>query len=155
MSTHYQGTAREKLILDTWIKMSRAKVTLDRVMRLNIEKQGITMSQFAVLETLLHLGPLSVKDISQKILLTTSNLVTVIDNLVKRNLVKRVPCSHDRRSVIIHLTQTGEDKVAPIFQNHLTELIDRFAVLSETQLDQLGSLSKDLGLYQTKKEYIL
>lgn len=151
MSTHYQGSDREKLVLDTWIKFSRANNTLNTTMRRNVEDQGLTMSQFGVLEILLHLGPLSVKEISGKLLLTTSNLVTVIDNLVKQGLVKREPCSHDRRSIIIHLSEKGTKVIGPIFRKHLDELLNCFSVLNNQQLNTLGSLSKDLGLNQNTK----
>ncbi len=149
MSTHYQGNPREILVLDTWIKFSRANSTLANIMRRNVEEQGLTLSQFGVLEILAHIGPLSVKEISQKLLLTTSNLVTVIDNLVKRRLVRREPCSHDRRSIIIHITPEGTDTILPIFKNHLNELVQCFSTFDETQLKTLGSISKDLGLNQS------
>jgi MarR family transcriptional regulator, 2-MHQ and catechol-resistance regulon repressor len=148
MSTHYKGSPRENLVLDTYIKFSRANNTLNNIMRRNIEDQGNTLSQFGVLEILAHIGPLSVKDISQKILLTTSNLVTVIDNLVKQEMVLRVPCEHDRRSVIIHLSPKGAETIQPIFRNHLDELMQCFSTFDDTQLKTLGSLSKDLGLNQ-------
>ncbi len=148
MSKYFKGSETEKLVLDTWIKFSRAKDRLDRAMRRNVEEQGLTISQFGVLEILYHIGPLSVKDIGDKILLTSSNLVTVIDNLVKRDLVKRVPCPHDRRSVIIHITPGGEALIKPVFQQHLDELLKRFSVLTEEELHQLGSLTKTLGLAQ-------
>jgi len=149
MSTHYQGSPHEKLVLDTWIKFSRANNTLGNILRRNLEDQGLTLSQFGVLEILVHIGPLPVKEISQKLLLTNSNLVTVIDNLVKRELVRREPSTHDRRSIIIHITPAGTDIILPIFQNHLNELVQCFSTLDETQLKTLGSISKDLGLNQS------
>ncbi|MCF7923459.1 MAG: MarR family transcriptional regulator [Candidatus Marinimicrobia bacterium] len=152
MSKHYQANEREKLVLKTWVKFSRANNTLNQIMRHNVEVQGLTISQFGVLEVLAHIGPLSVKAIGQKLLLTTSNLVTVIDNLVKQELVKRVPCDHDRRSIIIHLTEKGSGIIEPVFKNHLTELLICFSVLDDQQLITLGSLSKELGLKQQPKE---
>ena len=110
------------------------------------------MSQFGVLEVLAHIGPLSVKEIGQKLLMTTSNLVTVIDNLVKQELVRRVPCDHDRRSIIMHRTEKGSAIIEPIFKNHLNKLLNCFSVLDEQQLNDLGSISKDLGLKQSNKE---
>jgi len=152
MSNYSQANERENLVLKTWIKFSRANNTLNQIMRHNVEVQGLTISQFGVLEVLAHIGPLSVKAIGQKLLLTTSNLVTVIDNLVKQELVKRVPCDQDRRSIIIHLTETGSSLIEPVFQNHLTELLSCFSVLDDQQLITLGSLSKELGLKQKLKE---
>lgn len=152
MSTYIQTSDYEKLVLKTWIKFSRANNTLSQIMRHNVEQQGLTISQFGVLEVLVHLGPLSVKEIGQKLLMTTSNLVTVIDNLIKQELVKRVPCDHDRRSIIVHLTKNGKALIEPVFRQHLDELLNCFSVLNEQQLTTLGSLSKDLGLKQNTKE---
>ena len=124
MSTYIQTSDYEKLVLKTWIKFSRANNTLSQIMRHNVEQQGLTISQFGVLEVLVHLGPLSVKEIGQKLLMTTSNLVTVIDNLIKQELVKRVPCDHDRRSIIVHLTKNGKALIEPVFRQHLDELLN-------------------------------
>jgi len=148
MSTHYTGSPREELVLDTWIKYSRAMNTLNTIMRHNVEKQDLTLSQFGVMETLLHLGPMLVKDIGQKLLLSPSNLVTVIDNLVKQGLVFRKPCESDRRSIYIHLTPQGKDRIVPVFKAHLEQLMACFSDLDENQLSSLGALSKHLGLHQ-------
>ncbi|MCF7808935.1 MAG: MarR family transcriptional regulator [Candidatus Marinimicrobia bacterium] len=149
MGTHYKGSQRENLVLDTWIKLSRAKNTLDTTMRHNVEAQGLTLSQFGVLEVLLHLGPLAVKDIGGKLLMTPANLVTIIDNLVKQDLVQRMPSELDRRSTIIHLTSKGNGQIQSVFENHLNELMQCFSSLDDSQLLTLGSLAKDLGLSQT------
>lgn len=149
MSTQYQGSRHEQLVLDTWIKFSRANNTLSQIMRHNVEEQNLTISQFGVLEILVHIGPLCVKEIGQKLLMTSSNLVTVIDNLIKLGLVKKVPSETDRRMMITHLSDKGRNIIEPIFRNHLDQLLKCFSVLDNEQLKTLGSLSKDLGLNQT------
>ncbi len=151
MSRHYQNDEREKLVLKTWVKFSRAHNTLSQIMRHNVEEQGLTISQFGVLEVLEHIGPLSVKEVGQKLLMTPSNLVTVIDNLIKQDLVRRVPSDHDRRSIIIHLTEKGTETIKPVFRHHLDQLLECFSVLDDQQLITLGSLTKDLGLKQNIK----
>jgi len=155
MSTHYKGSVKERLVLDTWIKFSRAKDTLDTIIRRDVEEQGLTISQFGVLEILLHLGPLCVGEIGTKLLMTSSNLVTVIDNLVKQTMVEKKPSEADRRSVIIHLTPKGRDMIQPIFHNHLNVLLECFSVLKNEQLKSLGSLSRELGLNQSHKKELL
>ena len=152
MSTHYKNDAHEKLILATWTKFSRAHNSVSQVLRQDIEQQGCTPSQFGVMEVLHHVGPLSVKEIGQKLLLTPSNMVTVIDNLVKQDLAKRVPCDHDRRSMIIHLTSKGETVIKIMFRKHLKAIMTCFGVLDEDELKSLGSISRTLGLNQTRKD---
>ena len=148
MSTHYQGSDQEKLILDTWIKFNRAKLTLDQCLRRNIEGLGLTLTQFGVMEILEHLGPLPMKTIGEKILMTSSNLVIVVDNLEKLGFVKREKNPDDRRSVLIHLTPAGKTRIKPVFQDHLQQLQALFQVLSESELQTLGSLCKTIGLNQ-------
>ncbi|NQV14086.1 MarR family transcriptional regulator [bacterium] len=151
MSTHYNGSDTEKLVLDTWIKLSRAKESIGRVLRQHLEQQNITFTQFGVMEILEHRGPLSLKEIGNKILLTSSNLVTVIDNLEKHGLVTRKKNKQDRRSIIIQLTPKGADTLQPIFQSHLSELMDRFDILTVEEQKTLGIICKKLGLNQKEQ----
>ena len=63
----------------------------------------MTLTQFAVLEALYHLGPMSLSDIAQKVLTTGGNLTMVVGNLGKAGLAKRQqlpgrPARADRRA---------------------------------------------------------
>ncbi len=148
MGTHYTGTETENLILDTWIKLNRANNSVGHILRHNLDGHGLTMTQFGVLEILEHLGSLPLKTIGEKILLSSSNLVTVIDNLEKQGLVNRQKNPDDRRSVMVCLTDKGKSTLQPIFQSHLKQLIDCFSILNLDELKVLGELSKILGLNQ-------
>ncbi len=116
-----------------------------------MDGHGITMTQFGVLEILEHLGSLQLKTIGEKILLSSSNLVTVIDNLEKQGLVNRQNNPADRRSVMVCLTDKGKSTLKPIFQSHLEQLVECFSILNEDELKVLGELSKKLGLNQSSK----
>ena len=148
MSTHYPGTAHEKLVLDTWIKVTRAKETIETELRRLVESHGITMTQFGFLEILQHLGPLTLKEVGEKILLSSSNLVTVADNLCRDGLIQRKPHPSDRRSKIISLTAKGKALIEPLFRTHLDDLVQRFGGLNASEMASLGALMKKIGLYQ-------
>src|SRR6266404_3564416 len=64
-------------------------------------------SDFAVLEALLHKGPLPVNDIGRKVLLTSGSITVAVDRLETRGLVERRPHDTDRRARIVHLTEDG------------------------------------------------
>jgi len=64
-------------------------------------------SDFAVLEALLHKGPLPVNAIGKKILLTSGSITAAVDRLEKRGLVERRAHGTDRRARIVHLTLEG------------------------------------------------
>lgn len=148
MGTHYNGDESEKLVLNTWIKLNRGNISIGHYLRRNIEEYGITMTQFGVLEILEHLGPLPLKVIGEKILLSSSNLVTVVDNLEKSGLVVRQKHPHDRRSILVTLTTEGKQTIQPIFKSHLDQLVDVFSILDAKEQMILGDLCKKLGTNQ-------
>ncbi len=65
---------------------------------------GLTLTQFAVLEALYHLGPMSLSEIAGKVLTTGGNLTMVAGNLERDGLVKRQKSPEDGRVQILVLT---------------------------------------------------
>jgi MarR family 2-MHQ and catechol resistance regulon transcriptional repressor len=107
---------------------------------------GLTTSQFGVLEALFHLGPLSQKVIGQKILRSSGNITMVIDNLEKRDLVRRERDTEDRRYFIVNLTDEGHKLIRKIFPTHAAVISNELSVLTAAEQQTLGALCKKLGL---------
>jgi MarR family 2-MHQ and catechol resistance regulon transcriptional repressor len=107
---------------------------------------GLTISQFAVLEALYQLGPLSQREIGHKILRSSGNITMVIDNLEKNGLVRRERNKADRRFFIIHLTAKGYNLINSIFPPHAAVIAKYLGVLTAAEQDALGRLCKKLGL---------
>lgn len=147
MPTHHKGTESEVRALNTYIKLVRASesVTANLVAFLQKE-EGLTISQFGVLEALYHLGPLSLKQVSEKMLKSGGNITTVVDNLEKRGLVNRRRCEQDRRVIYAELTETGQTLIADYFPKHAQVVEQEMSTLSPEELDELGRLCKKLGL---------
>ena len=145
MSTHYRGTEQERRTLDAFIKLLRATETVTANTHRHLAAAGLTPSQFGVLEALLHLGPLCQRDIGRKILKSSGNITTVIDNLEKRGLVSRRREGEDRRYVAVHLTQEGRELIAATFPRQAAAICAEFAHLSAAEQDQLARLCRKLG----------
>lgn len=146
MPTKYRGTADETRALNAFIKLARAINSLNANLARHIaDEGGLTMSQFGVLEALLHLGALSQGDIGQKLLLSGSNVTTVVDNLEKRHLVRRTRRPGDRRVVDVELTDSGRKLIARLFPAHARRITNLLGALSARQQDQLGDLCRTLG----------
>src|SRR2546427_11447750 len=64
-------------------------------------------SDFAVLEAVLHKGPLPVNEIGKKILLTSGSITVAVDRFETKGLAKRRPTGADRRKRVVHLTKEG------------------------------------------------
>lgn len=146
MPTHYDGTAKEKRALNAWIKFNRAGITLSSQMSESLRTFKLTESQFAVVEVLYHIGPLNLSEISEKLLCTGGNLTTVVDNLEKQNLAKRILSKTDRRQYKIHLTRKGKKHIEKLFPAHVKRMVEEFSVLSAAEQEELSRLCKKLGL---------
>ena len=146
MPTKYRGSPAEVRALNAFIKLARAMNSMNATLARHVAEDGdITMSQFGVLEALLHLGPLSQGDIGQKLLLSGSNVTTVIDNLEKRGFVKRTRRAGDRRVVDVELTESGRKLIARLFPAHARRITTLLSALTSKQQDQLGELCRTLG----------
>src|SRR6266850_6887199 len=79
-------------------------------------------SDFAVLEALLHKGPLPVNEIGKKILLTSGSITVAVDRLEKRELVERRAHGTDRRARIVHLTKEGRKLATRAYADHAADM---------------------------------
>ena len=146
MGTHYKGSPQTERALDTFIKLMRCSASVAARGRELLEVCDLTLPQFATLEALFHLGPLTMQEISQKTLTSAGNITLVVDNLEKNRLVERRRDRENRRFISVHITPEGEQLMARIFPTHAANLEKLFNVLSSDEQQVLGELCKKLGL---------
>jgi MarR family transcriptional regulator, 2-MHQ and catechol-resistance regulon repressor len=150
MGSHYKGTADEIRALSAYIKFARAyDAVRTRLDCLNISGD-LTQTQFGVLETLYHLGSLHQNDLSEKLLISKSNVVAVIDKLEKQHYVKRQRSSEDRRYIFIHLTQAGQDIIESLLPAHVAAIVNEMSCLTADEQDEFGRLCRKIGLKQVE-----
>ena len=145
MATKYKGSVKERNALNAFISLNRAVETVRININKNFQHNGLTESQFGVLEALLHLGPLCQKDIAEKLLVSSGNITMVIDNLEKRKLVKRNRSENDRRYIHIELTKSGKNLIQSIFPDHVDSIVKEFSILTAEEQKTLRNLTKKLG----------
>ncbi|MFQ5617155.1 MAG: MarR family winged helix-turn-helix transcriptional regulator [Anaerolineales bacterium] len=151
MGTHYAGTPKEKRALGTYTKLLRAassvKARIDRYQTAG----ELTDTQFGVLDMLWHLGPLNQKTIGQKLLVSKSNVVAVIDRLEQRGLVERRRSDEDRRCIFVHLTGTGRELIQGLFPSHVAAIVEELSCLTAAEQEELGRLCRKLGLNEQRR----
>lgn len=128
-----------------WLVMMKAMRAITRYGLANLEESGLGLSDFAVLEALLHKGPLPVNVIGPKVNLTPGSISVAVDRLVAKGLVSRAECSHDRRVRIVALTRRGRSVITPIFRAHAATMDKVFSGLSRDELRQLEQHLKRVG----------
>ncbi|MDZ7716492.1 MAG: MarR family transcriptional regulator [Balneolaceae bacterium] len=145
MGTHYKGSNDETRTLNAFIKLMRATESLNNRLNRHLADADLTVSQFGVLEALLHLGPLNQKSLGEKLLKSGGNITMVIDNLERCNFVERQQDPSDRRAMLIHLTDKGENFIKDFFPKHLEEIKTEFSVLTKDEKEELARICKKLG----------
>jgi MarR family transcriptional regulator, 2-MHQ and catechol-resistance regulon repressor len=136
---------RDDCALRLWISLARSYQTFTRVVSARVLEYGLTIPQFGILEALYHLGPLSLGDLAEKLLVTGGNVTYVMDRLEEQGLVYRQRSDLDRRVVEARLTEDGKALIERIFPEHarfIGEVVDHLE--PEEQRD-LRELLKRLG----------
>jgi MarR family transcriptional regulator, 2-MHQ and catechol-resistance regulon repressor len=128
-----------------WLVLWRAYDALRAHAERNIAAQGLGFSDFAVLESLLHLGPLPVNTIGPKVRLTSGSITVAVDRLAGRGLVVRRGDPEDRRTRVVHLTRVGRTLAQRAFASHEAAMEEAAAALPAPKRRQLLRLLKQLG----------
>ena len=139
MSRDTQGTDH------VWLVMMKAMRALTRYATAGIEDTGLGLSDFGVLEILLHKGPLPVNTIGPIVDLTPGSISVAVDRLVAKSLVSRVESTEDRRVRIVALTPCGKDLIVSVFRKHSGQMKRVFSELSPAELRGLEVTLKKVG----------
>jgi len=128
-----------------WLVMMKAMRALTRYATAGIEETGLGFSDFAVLEVLLHKGPLPVNTIGPIVGLTPGSISIAVDRLIAKDLVSRVESAEDRRVRIVALTPRGKALIDSAFRKHSGQMSKVFSELSPEELRGLEVTLKKVG----------
>ena len=128
----------------------KAAKAIEKVDRTSIAETGLHLSDFQIMEVLLHKGPLPINAIGEKVLLTSGSMTAAANRLEKKRLVKRVQDPSDGRCFYVHLTDEGRDIIEKAFISHEQNLEKIAAVLSPDERNELVRLLKKIG-YNAEK----
>ncbi len=128
-----------------WLVMMKAMRALTRYAAAGIDETRLGLSDFGVLEALLHKGPLPVNMIGPIVDLTPGSISIAVDRLFAKGLVTRVESTEDRRIRIIALTPLGKDLIVPAFKRHSGQMKKVFSELTPEELRGLEVALKKVG----------
>src|SRR5689334_13704959 len=128
-----------------WLVMMKAMRALTRYAARGIEETGLGLSDFGVLEALLHKGPLPVNTIGPIVDLTPGSISIAVDRLFTKGLVSRVESGEDRRVRMVALTPRGKDLIVSAFRKHSGQMKRVFSGLSPEELRGLEAALKKVG----------
>jgi MarR family 2-MHQ and catechol resistance regulon transcriptional repressor len=148
LSQNPSAKSQQRLALATYGRLARAANAARDYAAHSLNGTGLTLTQFAVLEALYHVGPMSLTDIAQKILTTGGNLTLVVGNLEKQGLAQRQRSPKDGRVQIVVLTPKGKQLIRDLFPRHAQAITDFMAVLRPRDQERLSELCRTLGKQQ-------
>ena len=130
-----------------WLILWKASRALEQNAIRSVAGLRLGLSDFAVLELLLHKGPQPVNVIGKKVLLTSGSITSAIDRLEAKKLVRRTADSCDRRSRLVQLTDAGKVLIKDAFERHETDMEEAMAVLPPDERIELVRLLKKVGMW--------
>jgi MarR family transcriptional regulator, 2-MHQ and catechol-resistance regulon repressor len=135
----------DNLSLKAFVVLMKASKSLQEVIKDDISCHGMRTSDFEILEALYHKGRLTVREVSEAVLINTGSITYVIDKLEKKGLIERSHCKDDRRVVYIHITDEGKKLMDDIFPKHQQVIESFFQDVSDEETQVLINVLKRVG----------
>ena len=130
----------------------KAAKAVEKVDRESIDQTGLGLSDFTIMEALLHKGPLTINQIGQKVLLTSGSMTAAVNRLERKGLVKRIQDASDGRCFYVRLTKRGRKVINDAFYRHQQNLEKIAEVLTREERTELVRLLRKLGLHAERTD---
>lgn len=140
------GVYMSKKSLKLLVVMLRTAQTVEDLVKKDMKGYGINPTEFAVLELLYNKGEQPIQKIGKKILLASSSITYVIDQLEKKGFVERLDCPDDRRIKLASITDKGKEFMNQAFPKHEKSIEEIFSNMTEEEIDTAIEVFKKIGL---------
>jgi DNA-binding MarR family transcriptional regulator len=109
MSTQTQNKTKAELALELGRSMAEIRNHVRQYIQVKIKENGIniTFEMLEVMGCLWKKDGINQQEIADLTLRDKSSMTYLLDNLVKRKMVKRIEDQNDRRNKLIYLTKEG------------------------------------------------
>jgi len=116
-----------------------------------VKRVGLTGPQLVILQEISNLGEVTAGQIAQAVSLSQATLTGILERMEKRGLLSRRRNEHDKRRVMIHITNSGRqvlEDAPPLMQE---SFVDGFSSLQEWEQTMiLSSLQHLVSIMDTK-----
>ena len=130
-----------------WMVLWKAAHAIEQNALRSVSASGLGLSEFAVLEVLLHKGPQLVNAIGKRVLLTSGSITAAVDRLESRKMVRRATDTNDLRARVVQLTESGRRVIEGAFRQHAIDMEETMAVLRSGERTELVRLLKKVGMW--------
>lgn len=129
-----------------WVVLARAYRSMAAFVERSVAALDIGLSDFMILEALLHKGPLTMSELSEAALITNASMTAAIDRLEQREFVERIASKEDRRVRRVQLTAQGSALIKRLYARHERDLDEVMSEVPTAERAELRRGLKAIGL---------
>ncbi len=128
--------------LRVWLRLITCHNLMDNAVRRRLHQDhATTLPRFDVLAQLhREAGPMSMGELSRRLMVTNGNVTGLIDRLAREGLVERKPAPDDRRRQLVALTDRGTAFFETMAGDHQGWIADMTADLNAGEMRELFRL---------------
>lgn len=127
------------------IAHTRLTHTLMSSLGKNIESIGLVTSSYSILDYLNNVGMAKTQQLGKVSLLTSGSITHMVNQLVDKGYVRKIPCPTDKRVTWVEITAEGKKTFQAIQKQHLTYLTWLFEDLSDEEKISFQQQIKHFG----------
>ena len=136
---------RTQISLNTFVGLNRTLDHLMKIVKTDVQRYGLNVTEFAVMELLYNKGDQPIQRIGNRVLIASSSITYVVDKLEEKGCVVRQRNEKDKRVTNASLTDKGRSMMDEIFPDHASTLESTFSVLTEEEITVLQTALKKLS----------
>ena len=131
--------------LKTITILFRATDSFSKAIQRDVKRYGLNVTEFGILEALYHKGKMSIKELLEKVLITNSSMSYVIEQLIRKDYLRKSKSQTDGRSFQLDLTTKGSNLMEGAFLEHKKHMRNIVEVLTTKEEEELKRLLKKVG----------
>ena len=116
-----------------WVALARAYRAVSTSVERQVAESGLVLTDFMLLEALLHKGPMTITEVQESALLATGSMTAAVDRLERKGLLARQSSERDRRARVLVLTPEGDARTRAVYAEHRAQLREWMGVLSPAE----------------------
>lgn len=125
---------------------------MDSVRKAVATEAGLSAGELRAMSRIAELDGVTPKQLSDDLELTTGAITAITNGLVAKELITRVEQPHDRRSLLLQLTDSGHDLMDAAYRHFQASLADGAHALEEGQESALvDGLNRMTAVLQTNR----
>lgn len=145
-------TLKEREISDNvLIELRKIIQAIDLNSKRLVKQVGLTGPQLVILQEISRLGTVSVGTVTKNVSLSQGTVTGILERMEKRDIVVRQRSSHDKRQVLVGITETGKKlltKAPSVMQESFLKKFNNLQDWEKTMI--LSSLQRLVSMMDAK-----